>query len=123
MPCASGLFYGSWSVIGHCRSENSCSIQTGISGCKSLQLGKRGAQRLTLYGSASDQDPGWGTNKLTPIGSIDTGGNPGALFQAASLRAAEGESFGQFRWIVWQVAPVSSNSGGEHTAFQELQVE
>ena len=84
---------------------------------------ERGAQRLTLYGSASDQDPGWDTNKLTPIGSIDTRGNPGALFQAASLRAAEGESFGQFRWIVWQVAPVSSKSGGEHTAFQELQVE
>jgi hypothetical protein len=89
----------------------------------SCQLGKRGAQRLTLYGSASNQDPGWDTNTLTPIGSIDTRGNPGALFQAASLRAVEGESLGKFRWIVWQVAPVSPAVGGEHTAFQELQVE
>jgi len=78
---------------------------------------------LTLYGSASNQDPGWDTNPLTPIGSIDTRSSQGALFQAASLRAAEGESFGQFRWIVWQVAPVSPSAGGEHSAFQELQVE
>jgi membrane-associated protease RseP (regulator of RpoE activity) len=89
----------------------------------SCQLGKRGAQRLTLYGSASNRDPGWDTNRLTPIGSIDTRGNHGAIFQAASLRAADDESFGEFRWIVWKVAPVSPAAGGEHTAFQELHVE
>jgi len=89
----------------------------------SCQLGRRGAQRLTLYGSASDQDPGWDTAELTAIGSIDTRGSKGALFNAASLQAAEGESLGKFRWILWKVAPVSPAGGGEHTAFQELQVE
>ena len=88
----------------------------------SCQHAKRGAQRLTLYGSASDQDPGWNADKWTPIGSIDTRGNQGAFFEAASLQAADSESLGKFRWILWKVAPVTSATGGEHTAFQELQV-
>ena len=89
----------------------------------SCHHGKRGAQRVTLYGSASDQDPGWNPDALTPIGSIDTRGNKEALFSAASLQAADGESLGQFRWIVWKVAPATRAGRGEHTAFQELQVE
>jgi hypothetical protein len=89
----------------------------------SHRMGRRGAQRLTLYGSASNNDPGWNPDAWTPIGSIDTRGSKGELFSAASLRAADGESLGKFRWIIWQAAPVSPAGGGEHTAFQELQVE
>jgi hypothetical protein len=89
----------------------------------SHRMGRRGAQRLTLYGSASNRDPGWNSDAWTPIGSIDTRGSKGELFSAASLRAAGGETLGSFRWIIWQAAPVSPAGGGEHTAFQELQVE
>lgn len=87
------------------------------------QLGKRGAQHLSLYGSVSDQDPGWDTDALTLIGSIDTRGEKGALFSAASLQANDQQALGEFRWILWQVFPVSSRAGGEHTAFQELHVD
>jgi len=82
---------------------------------------RRGAQRLTLYGSAAATDPGWDLSKLTPLGTIDTTGKGKSNFTAASLRAADGKSLGKFRWIVWSVAPISGN--GENTAFQELAVE
>ena len=85
--------------------------------------GRRGAQRVTLYGSNSETDPGWDLAAWRPIGSIDTRGIKGDRFSAASLRAADGEALGEFQWILWQVAPVSAAGGGEHSAFQELQVE
>ena len=56
----------------------------------SYRMGRRGAQRLMLYGSALNRDPGWNPDALTPIGSIDTRGDKGELFHAASLRAADG---------------------------------
>ncbi len=86
-------------------------------------MGRRGAQRVTLYGSNSETDPGWDLAAWTPIGSIDTRAIKGDRFRAASLRAANGEVLGEFQWILWQVAPVSVAGGGEHSAFQELQVE
>ena len=83
----------------------------------------RGIQKLTLYGSNAAIDPGWDLSGLIPLGSIDTSAVPGRAYKAASLRAAAGQTLGEFRWIVWAVSPVSSAGGGENTAFQELAVE
>ncbi|MBK1825534.1 PDZ domain-containing protein [Haloferula rosea] len=89
----------------------------------SFRMGNnRGPQKLTIYGSNSEADPGFKLENFTPLGSIDTGASK-AKFTAASLQALDGESLGDFRWIVWAVSPVSSNGGGENTAFQELAVE
>ncbi|MDF7809486.1 PDZ domain-containing protein [Pontiellaceae bacterium B12219] len=80
----------------------------------------RGAQKLTLYGSAAATNPGWDLDRYTPIGTIDTFGESGPVFTAASLRAVKGETLGDYRWIIWSVSPVD---GDENTAFQELAVE
>ena len=82
----------------------------------------RGSQKLTIYGSDSDSDPGWKLDQMTPLGTIDTGATK-AKFTAASLRALEGKTLGTFRWIVWAVQPVSDEGGGENTSMQELHVE
>jgi hypothetical protein len=90
----------------------------------SFDYGKiRGAMTVSLFGSDSEKDPGWDVKGpgFIPLGSIDTSGMKAGAFNAASLRAAEGQSLGQFRWIVWRVSPVTSR--GENTAFQELAVE
>jgi hypothetical protein len=86
--------------------------------------GNRGAQRLTLYGSNDSKDPGWNVSdakQFTPLGTIDTTGQEVGKFNASSLRSRKGQSLGTFRWIYWQVSPVTSI--GENTAFQELHVE
>jgi hypothetical protein len=88
----------------------------------SYRQGQRDAQRLTIYGSRSTEDPGWKLDKLTPIGTIDRESAESA-FAAASLRAAAGNSLGEFRWVIWAVSPVNIIGGGENTAFQELHVE
>ena len=83
----------------------------------------RGAQRLTLYGSSSDKDPGWNVGnrrRITPLGTIDTRSLKQGKFTATALRASEGKSLGTFRWIYWQVDSVTKN--GENTAFQEFSV-
>lgn len=85
--------------------------------------GFRGAQKVVLYGSGSATDPGWDLKKYVPLGTIDTTGEIGANFTAASLRAADGKSLGKFRWIVWAVSPVVRNGVAENTAFQEFSVE
>ncbi len=85
--------------------------------------GRRGVQRLALYGSNSPTDPGWDLRNFTPLGSIDTTGTAKSGFTAASLRAAAGSSLGSFRWILWAVSPASDAGNGENTAFQELAVE
>ena len=86
------------------------------------QANKRGTQKLTIYGGRSSTDPGWDLSKFTELGRIDTSGSEGK-FTAASLRATDDASLGDFRWIVWSVSPVSDLGGGENTAFQELAVE
>jgi len=86
------------------------------------QADKRGPQKLTIYGSDASNDPGWDLAQFTRLGAIDTG-TARESFTAASLRAPEGESLGDFRWIVWAVSPVTELGGGENTAFQELAVE
>ena len=85
--------------------------------------GRRGAQRLTLYGSNSEKDPGWGITsqrEITPLGTIDTRSLKQDKFTATELRAREGQSLGTFRWIYWQVDPVTKIR--ENTAFQEFHV-
>ncbi len=84
--------------------------------------GMRGAQKLTIYVSNATSDPGWDLTKFTAIGTIDTG-KATADYTAASLRATEGKTLGEFRWIVWAVSPVTERGGGENTAFQEFAVE
>lgn len=87
----------------------------------SYRKGHRGAQKVALYGSASVVDPGWDLSVYTPLGMIDTTDLSQATYTAASLRALDGQTIGQFRWIVWAVSPVTA--AGENTAFQELAVE
>jgi hypothetical protein len=82
----------------------------------------RGDQKLTLYGSDAQADPGWDLKQFTALGTISTG-HDDSQFVAASLRALHNNTLGDFRWIVWRVAPVSELGGGENTAFQELAVE
>ena len=92
----------------------------------SYKQGRRGSQKITLYGSKSPKDPGWNIadrSRFQPLGSIDTSSIKSKAFTAASLRAAKGESLGTFRWVLWSVSPVTSSGGGENTAFQELGVE
>ncbi|MGJ8656580.1 MAG: right-handed parallel beta-helix repeat-containing protein [Akkermansiaceae bacterium] len=89
----------------------------------SFGKGGRGMQKLTLYGSASDKNPGWELNNYTPLGTIDTTATYIATYTAASLRAPAGKSLGNYRWIVWAVSPVTSAGDGENTSFQELSVQ
>ena len=81
----------------------------------------RVAQKLTIYGSSSQTDPGWDFSKFTALGTIHTGAGKDA-YLAASFRAVNSNTLGNFRWIVWSVSPVSELGGGENTAFQELAV-
>lgn len=88
------------------------------------QNGNRGRQIATLYGSNSATDPGWNTSdaaRFTPITTLDTVSAPSSDFSAASIRARDGDSLGSYRWIVWQVEPVTPL--GENTSYQEFSVE
>ncbi|MDF1853141.1 MAG: GDSL-type esterase/lipase family protein [Verrucomicrobiales bacterium] len=85
------------------------------------QAGKRGAQRLRIFGSDSEKDPGWKTANYTELGTIDTTRQVSSKYTAASLRAGEGKNLGTYRWVLWSVSPVTS--ANENTAYQELAVE
>jgi hypothetical protein len=92
----------------------------------SCRVGSRSVQKLTIYGSNSSTDPGWNFAdhaRFQPLGSFDTSDFNVKAYTAVSLRAAQGHSLGTFRWILWSVSPVTSQGGGENTAFQELAVE
>ncbi|MEP2776635.1 MAG: signaling protein [Luteolibacter sp.] len=89
-----------------------------------FKMGPRLTQKITIYGSNMEIDPGWNVSdsaKFTPISSIDTSALPSDQFAAASLRSPEGSALGQYRWIVWKVWPISKS--GENSAIQELSVE
>ncbi|MCX6972447.1 MAG: right-handed parallel beta-helix repeat-containing protein [Verrucomicrobia bacterium] len=97
---------------------------SAVNSCSYNQNGNRVRQFVTIYGSNSENDPGWNVSDakmFTPLGSIDTASLPASTFAAASLRAAAGHSLGTFRWIVWQTFPVTSE--GENTAWQEFSIE
>jgi len=88
------------------------------------QGGKRGVQKIQVYGSNHPKSPGWNlsdTKRFTPLGTVSTEGYSTKAFTAVSLRPEKAKSFGYYRWIVWQVAPVTKLE--ENTAFQELRVE
>jgi hypothetical protein len=97
---------------------------SSISSWSFNQGGNRGRQLVTVYGSAAATDPGWNVrdrSRFVPLGSIDTGSLAAGRFTGASLRAPDGGSLGDFRWIVWVAAPISE--AGENTAWQEFSVE
>jgi len=82
--------------------------------------GNRGPQRFSLYGSNAINDPGWALedrSQFTPLGTINTTLIESDKFNATRLRM----SSRTFRWIYWQVSPVTSL--GENSAFQEFRVE
>ena len=97
---------------------------TAVSSWSYHQDGRRARQIFSLFGSNAEQDPGWNVTdraRFTALGSLDTGADHDADFIASSLRAAEGQNLGRFRWVVWRCEPVSPL--GEHTAWQEFAVE
>jgi azurin/sugar lactone lactonase YvrE/lysophospholipase L1-like esterase len=97
---------------------------TAITSWSQNQGGKRGAQSVALYGSASTSDPGWDVNdtsRFTSLGAISTKGQSLEFFTALSRCSADGKPLGDFQWIVWKVSPVTKVE--ENTAFQELAVE
>lgn len=84
------------------------------------QGGQRGAQRFTLFGSASPADPGWDVTgrNFRAIASVDSPSEKD--FLATSIRRSDGAILGEFRWLVWAVEPVTRQD--ENTAFQEFQI-
>lgn len=80
----------------------------------------RGTQRFVLFGSNTAQDPGWDAGKYAPIIEVDTTGAPVDKFLGTRVRAADVQSVGAFRWLMWVVDPVTEK--GENTAFQEFQI-
>lgn len=95
---------------------------TAITSWSFKQGSARVEQKLTIYGSDSQTDPGWDLSEFTALGTIHSGVGK-SPYLAASLRAVNSNTLGNFRWIVWSVSPVSDLGGGENTAFQELAVE
>jgi hypothetical protein len=89
------------------------------------QNGNRGRQQFVLYGSRAESDPGWNVDDeriFRPILDLDTRKKPAADFIATSIRRRDGGALGGYRWLVWEVYPISESAGGENTAFQEFQV-
>lgn len=85
------------------------------------QGGHRGTQRVTIYGSNSDSDPGWRVrdrSKFEAIATIDTSALNSGEFTGATIQARDGQTLGTYKWIVWKTKPL--NTKGENTAFQEL---
>jgi len=85
----------------------------------------RARQKYVLYGSNAATDPGWHVADaaiFTPIMAVDTRHVAAKEFEATSVRRSDGKPLGCYRWLVWTVAPVNGEVGGENTAFQELQV-
>lgn len=87
------------------------------------ESGNRGPQHFVLFGSASQEDPGWDvTNRarFTPVAEVDAANGQRQKFHATSVRSSDGKPLGSFRWLLWMVIPVSPLQ--ENTSFQEFQV-
>lgn len=91
------------------------------------QNGVRLPQKFTIYGSGSTSFPGWNSTdraRFTPLGTIDTTAlthDEATHFLGTSLGARDGRSLGTFRFVLWEVSPVTDLA--EHTAWQELAVD
>jgi membrane-associated protease RseP (regulator of RpoE activity) len=88
------------------------------------QNNNRGLQRFALYGSSAVFDPGWKVEDarlFTPLVDLDTGEPAPADFVATGIRCSGGRPLGNYRWLVWAIAPTTEDNL-ENTAFQELQV-
>jgi len=85
--------------------------------------GKRGAQSFVLFGSAAD-DPGWDVgdrSKFTPLAEVGTRDTQIGKHHGTLIRNSTGQPLGSFRWLVWDVQPVTDKL--ENTAFQEFQIQ
>jgi hypothetical protein len=83
--------------------------------------GNRGAQRFTLYGSASETDPGWTVHddaRFMPLAEVDAA--CAGSFLETIVRGGGEAGLGTYRWLVWAARPVTGL--GEHTAFQEMAI-
>jgi membrane-associated protease RseP (regulator of RpoE activity) len=88
-------------------------------------LGARSRQNFVFYGSNAASDPGWNVadaEVFTPVIAVDTHPSVPTEFVATSIRHSNCKPLGSYRWLVWAVSPVTSDGGGENTAFQELLV-
>ncbi|NNE92191.1 MAG: hypothetical protein HKN23_11135 [Verrucomicrobiales bacterium] len=97
---------------------------TAITSWSYNKNGARGNQTVSIFGSNHPSDPGWNladTKRFSPLGTISTRGQKLDQFAALSIQKEGKKPLGNFRWIVWEVAPVTGK--GENTAFQELAVE
>jgi len=113
---AAGKYKLSLNAAGPVTQVNSWSFNMG---------GNRGAQKFLLYASDSAADPGWDISdakKFTLVAEVDTRAEKVQDFSATSVRRSAGAPLGSFRWLVWALAPISDNAGGENTSFQEFQV-
>ena len=84
--------------------------------------GNRGAQRFVVFGSSSEDDPGWDVSDhriFQPIGEVDTTHQTSQNFQATEIRSSN-DRLGEFRWLMWVVYPVTDLT--ENSAFQEFAV-
>lgn len=87
------------------------------------QNGNRGAMKVAIFASNSQEDPGWevaDTRKFTPLAVLDTRAMNTGKFNAASYRSPGG-TLGIYRWVLWMPMPL--NAAGEYPSFQELGVE
>jgi membrane-associated protease RseP (regulator of RpoE activity) len=85
----------------------------------------RARQHFVVYGSNAASDPGWNVadaTVFTPVIGVDTRLVEPKEFGATSIRRSDGRPLGSYRWLVWAVAPVTGEVGGENSAFQEFQV-
>lgn len=98
----------------------SAKLVSAITSWSHCQAGRRGSQKLAIYGNKTDADLGWDLKRYKLLGTVETD-RQDAKFVAASLRANDKQTLGRFRWIIWAVSPVTD--AGENTAFQEFSVE
>ncbi|MCP4782671.1 MAG: signaling protein [Fuerstiella sp.] len=87
------------------------------------QNGTRGRQSYTLFGSNSATDPGWQVDdrsNFDPIAVVHPSSQSEGKFRATRIRTAGDRSLGTYRWLIWQVHPVTAIR--ENSSYQEVQV-
>lgn len=97
---------------------------SAITSWSTNKSGIRGPQHVTIYASDAAADPGWDLTdraKFTPLATVDTTSQGAKRYAAVSLKAADQQKLGAYRWIYWHVRPITARE--ENTSFQELHVE